>query len=69
MITLLENIGTVFERRKRMYIHIAENLQDELNRLREKALDLNDDKAGYILFQLIRIVGDVIAYSPKERRN
>lgn len=55
-----------------MYINIAENLQDELNHLREKALDLNDDKAGYILFQLIRIVGDVIAYSPKEnfeRRN
>lgn len=49
-----------------MYIHIAENLQDELNHLREKALDLNDDKAGYILFQLIRIIGDVIAYSPKE---
>lgn len=55
-----------------MYIHIAENLQDELNHLREKALDLNDDKAGYILFQLIRIVGDAIAYLPKEnfeRRN
>ena len=49
-----------------MYIHVAENLQEELNNLREKALDLNDDKVGFILSRLIRIVGDVIAYSPKE---
>lgn len=49
-----------------MYIHVAENLQEELNRLREKALDLDDDKVGFILSRLIRIVGDVIAYLPKE---
>lgn len=49
-----------------MYIHVAENLQEELNHLREKALDLDDDKVGFILSRLIRIVGDVIAYSPKE---
>lgn len=49
-----------------MYIHVAENLQEELNHLREKSLDLDNDKVGFILSQLIRIVGDVIAYLPKE---
>ena len=44
----------------------AENLQEELNRLREMTLTFDDDKVGFILFKLIRIVKDIIAYLPKE---